>query len=292
MAVTGYTGGGDEKPNYNIVGDNRIKKVFKIPLDSIPEEEQDDYVRKVAEKFKKATQPCPDLDCGIYNNIPNYFCGSASTITFSTNYYHVEPNSQFWTTLESFLVYLQQIEDCGNQFYHNILGAEIEYLIIGLQNTKKRGYKIRKLGESKLDFLRYKEYPYFTDIDSIITRLKAMDHKPADYNSFKGTIENTINIGLNLTNGLKMEREHVYKRIDGERDYQDKTWVARRTLDGTPDEEKPVAEWINYIEYHIAKAKDKVYHLETQEALAEIRKVAALAVRAMEIHGAPERKKQ
>lgn len=95
--------------------------------------------------------------------------------------------------------------------------------------------------------------------------------------------------GLNLTNGLKMERQDVYKLIDGERNYQDNTWITRSTLDSTPDEEKDAAEWINYIEYHISKAKERVYHLDTQGALAEIRKVTALGVRTMEIHGAPER---
>jgi hypothetical protein len=240
---------------------------------------------------KKIVEGTPDLDCGIYNNVPAYaFCSGITTIfNVNTNYLHVEPNSHFWATLESFLVYLQQIEDCGNQFYHNILGAEIEYLIIGLQNTKKHGYKIRKTGESKLDFLKYHEYPIFVDIDNIIVHLKEMEHKPASYNSFKGTVENTINSGLNLTNGLKMERKEIYKRLDGERDYKDEAWGTRRTLDGTPDEEKPVAEWINYIEYHLSKAKDKVYHLNTLEATDELRKVAALAVRAMEIHGCPER---
>ena len=86
-----------------------------------------------------------------------------------------------------------------------------------------------------------------------------------------------------------MERKDVYGCIDGERNYQDEVWGVRRSLDNTPDEDKPVAEWINYIEYHLSKAKDKVYHLNTKEALEELRKVAALAVRAMEIHGCPER---
>ena len=86
-----------------------------------------------------------------------------------------------------------------------------------------------------------------------------------------------------------MERKDVYKLIDAERNYQDTRWIARRTAEGTPDEEKPVAEWINYIEFHLAKAKDRVYHLDTEGALAEIRKVSALGVRTMEIHGAPER---
>lgn len=86
-----------------------------------------------------------------------------------------------------------------------------------------------------------------------------------------------------------MKRIEIYKRIDDERDYQDAKWGHRRTLDDTPDEENPIAEWINYIEYHVSKAKNCVYHLDTEGATVELRKVAALAVRAMEIHGCPER---
>lgn len=86
-----------------------------------------------------------------------------------------------------------------------------------------------------------------------------------------------------------MERTEIYNRINGERDYQDANWGSRRQMDGTPDEEKSVAEWINYIEYHVSRAKERVYHLNTEDALCELRKVAALAVRAMEIHGCPER---
>lgn len=86
-----------------------------------------------------------------------------------------------------------------------------------------------------------------------------------------------------------MERTEIYKRINGERDYQDANWGTRRQLDGTPDEEKPVAEWINYIEYHLTKAKERIYHLDTESATHELRKIAALAIRAMEIHGCPER---
>jgi hypothetical protein len=86
-----------------------------------------------------------------------------------------------------------------------------------------------------------------------------------------------------------MERKEVYRKIDVERDYQDLRWGTRRTLDGTPDEEKPVAEWINYMEHHVNEAKKGVYDLDTEEALAQVRKVAALAVRALELHGCPER---
>lgn len=86
-----------------------------------------------------------------------------------------------------------------------------------------------------------------------------------------------------------MERNEVYKRLDTERDYQDARWSPRRDKNNTPDEEKPPAEWINYIEYHISKAKEEVYLLNDEEALAHVRKVAALAIRCLELHGCPER---
>ena len=37
------------------------------------------------------------------------------------------------------------------------------------------------------------------------------------------------------------------------------------------------------------QAKEAVYNLEDEEALAQIRKVVALGVRALMIHGCPER---
>lgn len=86
-----------------------------------------------------------------------------------------------------------------------------------------------------------------------------------------------------------MERNEVYKCLDVERNYQDLRWSPRREANGTPDEQKPPAEWINYIEYHISKAKERIYHLSDEEALAEVRKVAALAVRCLELHGCPKR---
>jgi hypothetical protein len=95
--------------------------------------------------------------------------------------------------------------------------------------------------------------------------------------------------GVEIKHVKKMERTEVYERLNTERDYQDLRWTPRREKNGTPDEEKPVAEWINYMEYHLAKAKEKVYFLEEEEALAEVRKVAALGVRCMELHGCPER---
>jgi len=90
-------------------------------------------------------------------------------------------------------------------------------------------------------------------------------------------------------NKINMEKQEVYNRVDGELKYQDLRWVPRREANGTPDEAKPPAEWINYMEFHIAEAKKEVYHLNDNEALAQIRKVVALGVRALMIHGCPER---
>jgi hypothetical protein len=283
--VTGYTGG--EKVNYNIVGDNRCKKIFTIPVGDIPEEEIDNYVRKVAEKFKKAAGPQPDLDCGIYPE-NNYFVGSAITTTYNTNYMRVEPNSHYWTNLDMLLMYLKYIQESGNQWYDNAWKAEVEQLIIGLENTIKNGYKLKKVSGI------VNPEPYFKSVEDMITIVKSVvicPEYPANQflKDFIERISGTIGMGYNLTNGLQMERKEIYKRLDGERNYQDQNWGSRRQMDGTPDEEKPVAEWINYIEYHLAKAKEKVYHLDTNGATHELRKVAALAVRAMEIHGCPER---
>lgn len=91
-----------------------------------------------------------------------------------------------------------------------------------------------------------------------------------------------------------MERTEVYRLIDGERDYREQRWdndtETRSGKGDVPDKEKSIAEWLNYIEFHLDEAKHAVYALEPKKAKASIRKIAALAVCAMEIHGAPERK--
>ena len=84
-----------------------------------------------------------------------------------------------------------------------------------------------------------------------------------------------------------MERKMVYERLDVERDYQDSRWT--NDVNAIPDEEKSVAEWILYMEHHLNKAKEQVYYLNEYGALSEIRKVTALGVRTMEIHGCPSR---
>jgi hypothetical protein len=194
----------------------------------------------------------------------------------SINYMQVIPNSHYWSDLNQIIT------------NYNLQPEELtkDYLLTGLLNCIKNGYKIK----GQVEFFG-KVIPVFTSIEDMVRYINDVaTEKNIDY-TFIEIISNTILSGLNLTNGRKMERREVYKRIDAERDYQDATWVARRTAVGTPDEEKDVAEWINYMEFHLQKAKNAVYHLKTQEALAEVRKVTALGVRAMEIHGAPERGK-
>ena len=83
-----------------------------------------------------------------------------------------------------------------------------------------------------------------------------------------------------------MERTEVYKIIDGERDYQETRWD-----NSYPDEQKPPAEWLNYIKYHLERAEITNYELSKSDTMEEIRKIAALAVRAMEIHGCAPRRK-
>lgn len=86
-----------------------------------------------------------------------------------------------------------------------------------------------------------------------------------------------------------MEKEVVYQRIDIELDYQEIRWNVK-PIGHVPDEEKSVAEWLIYMEHHLNLAKQGIYNLSEHDALAEIRKVTALGVRTMMIHGCPSRK--
>jgi len=204
-----------------------------------------------------------------HSNVPH-----SGTTSVGANYIHIVPNSHFWTNLT-------QLTD---SIEFGWLNKEIgkEFILIGLENTIKNGYNIKPI-QGKFQMVMS---PCFDSVEQMIEYVRNESYSES---AFYVLLNQTINNGLNLTNGLKMERREIYKCLDGERDYQDANWGSRRQMDGTPDEEKPVAEWINYIEYHVSKAKEKVYHLDTVGATAELRKVAALAVRAMEIHGCPAR---
>lgn len=186
-------------------------------------------------------------------------------------YTRIVQDSHFWTDLEQLLEF----------FKHQEMSQE--YLLTGLENTMKNGYDLQKLRKATAVTT-----PSFLNIISMAEYVK----KAYNQSIFTKMLINTISNGLDLIevkNNLKMERKEIYKCLDTERDYQDLCWSPRRDKNNTPDEQKPPAEWLNYIEYHLNNAKDKVYMLEDENALAEVRKIAALAVRCLELHGCPER---
>jgi len=187
-------------------------------------------------------------------------------------YVRVVPNSHSFSSLKNILV------------SHTYQPSELtkEYLLVGFKNTIERGLEIQKVDESKEN-----EPLIFKNVDDVIHFIKNYDER--FINMFISILKNTIASGYELKPKENMEKNEVYKKVDGELEYQQLKWVVRREANGTPDESKPPAEWINYMEYHIAKAKEQVYNLDDEEALAEIRKVVALGVRALTIHGCPER---
>ena len=79
-----------------------------------------------------------------------------------------------------------------------------------------------------------------------------------------------------------MDRRDVYKLIDGEREYQLRRHDGATAEKPHRDEDHHVADWLTYIEAHIGKCKNCIYYLDTAGAMSEMRKVAALAVAAME----------
>jgi len=77
-----------------------------------------------------------------------------------------------------------------------------------------------------------------------------------------------------------MKRSNVYRLIEGEREYQ--SFDPHQY--GQDDALRSVADWVVFIEAHVAKAKHCIYELDEKKACEEIRKVAALAVACMEHH--------
>ena len=86
---------------------------------------------------------------------------------------------------------------------------------------------------------------------------------------------------------MKATRQSVYDAIDGERDYQHKACIERGWT-----ESKSLGEFILTISGLVEKAKDEWY-IESDSnpinTLPNIRKLAAVAVAALEGHGAPTR---
>lgn len=185
------------------------------------------------------------------------------------NYYSQTTNSHFWSDLNQLLEFLR----CQK--------PNKDFLLTGLKNTIKEGYDIKKLSKNS----KIKYYPYFAHIYPMYVYVKDFYNEDNFIEVLKNTIDNNMN--LVKTNKNKMERKEVYNKIDQEREYQDLKWGDG--VNGIKDSEKPLSEWINYIEFHLSKAKEAVYYLKNEDAKAELRKVTAIGVRALEIHGCPDR---
>lgn len=85
---------------------------------------------------------------------------------------------------------------------------------------------------------------------------------------------------------MKLKREEVYKRIDGERDYQDERWSHDKPGVGSHD----VATYILFMRGYVDKAiQEATFGARHEICLPNFRKIAALAVRCMEGHGAMPR---
>lgn len=87
---------------------------------------------------------------------------------------------------------------------------------------------------------------------------------------------------VNTENALKkLRREAAYKAIDSERFYQNTRWVNEPS--------HSLTEWCVFIEDYVNEAKHILSRMDTPDANEKVkhimRKVAALAVCAMEEHG-------
>ena len=194
-------------------------------------------------------------------------------------YVRVVPNSHSFESLQNIIT-------------HATFRSEeitLDYLITGFKNTLERGIDL------VFDHESMTEAPplyYFANIEGILHNL-AIKKEEDDFNleKFLDLIVSTLRNGFDLKhkNIKEMKKEEVYNRVDGELDYQELRWVVRRDANGTPDESKPPAEWLSYIRKHVRLADDAIYNLDDEEAMAQFRKIAGLAVRAMTIHGCPER---
>ena len=74
----------------------------------------------------------------------------------------------------------------------------------------------------------------------------------------------------------------AYLAIDGERDYQDEKWGGAEH-----DAQHNPIDFVNFVMDYVEKAA--VAAIQGGEVMPALRKIAALAVAAMETHGAPKR---
>lgn len=80
-------------------------------------------------------------------------------------------------------------------------------------------------------------------------------------------------------------RVAAYAAIDSERDYQSERWK-----DAPNGGDASLHEFALYISHHSAELRSTASRgFDSQNTLDQVRKVAALAVAALELHGAPHR---
>lgn len=82
-----------------------------------------------------------------------------------------------------------------------------------------------------------------------------------------------------------MEREKVYKIIDGEREFQIEQLHHIRAADRSVSP----SGWILFLEYQLNEAKKSAYKGDVTGILIRIRKLAALCVACMEAKDVPAR---
>ena len=82
-----------------------------------------------------------------------------------------------------------------------------------------------------------------------------------------------------------MEREKVYKIIDGERDHQDELWNVATTIS---ENKHTPEEWIMYMMDYLSEASHILSREAAQtgrpKAMEIVRKVVAMGIAAMEEH--------
>jgi len=81
----------------------------------------------------------------------------------------------------------------------------------------------------------------------------------------------------------------IMELMDHERRYQDTRWDNDPDIKRIQDKNKCPAEWLMYMEEHLARAKKAVYDLDPLSAMAEVRKITALGIAAMENLETPDR---
>lgn len=90
----------------------------------------------------------------------------------------------------------------------------------------------------------------------------------------------------------KVTREEVYNAIDSERDYQ-MAMAAKAHGDPSNDGKKQLETFVLYMDDYMTELKSQLSRTWGPEAydksLATMRKIVAIGVGAMEVHGAPKR---